>query len=130
MTLGERIRTTREEKGLTLSGLAKRSGVSKAYLSQLENEVSKDPSVWIVLKIAEALEVPLSYLVESKPIEMRCEECVFFDNTGISKLRGYCRRYPPQVYYDPRVTDWDFKVTASQPSVHIENWCGEWKPKG
>ena len=51
MKLGQKIRKLREEKGFSLNGLAEEASISKAYLSQLENDVSKQPSAEILLKI-------------------------------------------------------------------------------
>ncbi len=55
MVIGERIKQRREERGIKLSELARRAGVSKAYLSALEKGASKRPSADILYKIASAL---------------------------------------------------------------------------
>ena len=44
MDLSEKIKQLREKKEISLSKLAETAGISKAYLSQLENNVSKQPS--------------------------------------------------------------------------------------
>jgi transcriptional regulator with XRE-family HTH domain len=60
-TLGERLRAARIGHGLTLRQAADRSGLSRAFLSQVERgEVS--PSVASLTKIAEALEIHLAEL--------------------------------------------------------------------
>lgn len=60
-TLGERLRAARLGHGLTLRQAADRSGLSRAFLSQVERgEVS--PSVASLTKIAEALEIHLAEL--------------------------------------------------------------------
>lgn len=64
MKRGQKIRQLREEKGLSLNGLAEEASVSKAYLSQLENDVSKQPSAEILLKIASALGVTIADLLD------------------------------------------------------------------
>ncbi len=38
LALGPRIKTLRKERGLSLAGLAKTTGVSEATLSRVENE--------------------------------------------------------------------------------------------
>ena len=62
-TVGDRIRRAREDAGLSLSQLAERSGVSKGYLSTLENEDDKRPSGETLYAIAEAVGVTMSALL-------------------------------------------------------------------
>jgi len=70
--LGTRIRRIREEKDMTLSQLEDASGVTKGYLSQLENGKASNPSVEHMRKIAQGLEVNIVELLgeeveEEKP---------------------------------------------------------------
>jgi transcriptional regulator with XRE-family HTH domain len=60
--LGERVRALRRERGLTLDGLAGRSGVSRAMISKLERG-EKNPTLVVAAKVAEGLGVSLSQLV-------------------------------------------------------------------
>jgi len=55
--VGEAIRLKREEKNISLSGLAKEVGISAGYLSQIENGKKTNPKLDIILKIAEFLEI-------------------------------------------------------------------------
>ncbi|MCW5851178.1 MAG: helix-turn-helix domain-containing protein [Anaerolineae bacterium] len=55
MTLGQRVRQRRDEKGLSLSALARASKVSKGYLSQIENDAAPRPSGDTLFKMANAL---------------------------------------------------------------------------
>lgn len=55
MTLGQIVRQRREEKGLSLSALARASKVSKGYLSQIENDAAPRPSGDTLFKMAQAL---------------------------------------------------------------------------
>ncbi len=73
MKLGQKIRQLREEKGLSLNGLAEEAGISKAYLSQLENDVSKQPSAEILLKIASALGITIADLLD-QPVRVYAED--------------------------------------------------------
>ena len=59
---GVRVRGLRRERGLTLEGLAERSGVSRAMISKLERG-EKNPTLVVVAKVAEGLGVTLSQLV-------------------------------------------------------------------
>ena len=63
MGLGGRIRTIRKGLGFTLTQLAKRSKVSKAYLSQLENEQFINPSTEVVIKLCNALGVSVNSIL-------------------------------------------------------------------
>lgn len=73
MELGQKIRQLREEKGLSLNGLAEEASISKAYLSQLENDVSKQPSAEILLKIASALGITIADLLD-QPVRVYAED--------------------------------------------------------
>lgn len=59
--VGARIRGLRQGKGLTLSELAQRSGISVGMLSQIERDLA-NPSLRTLTRIRMALEVPLSAL--------------------------------------------------------------------
>lgn len=67
-TLAKKIRSLRMEREFSLSQLAQRSGVSKAYLSQLEAGTADNPSVEAARKLAKALDVSLYDLLgEEQP---------------------------------------------------------------
>ncbi len=58
---GEKLRTVRERKGITLKAVAGSIGVSESLISQIErNKVS--PSIDTLMTIAETLEIDLEYL--------------------------------------------------------------------
>ncbi|QNE22119.1 helix-turn-helix domain-containing protein [Kribbella qitaiheensis] len=59
---GSRARQRREEAGLTLEQLSKRSAVSRAMLSKVERG-EKSPTIGVATKIAHALDTSLSDLV-------------------------------------------------------------------
>ena len=63
--LGEKVRFLRQGKGWTLSDLAAKSGVSKAYISDLENAAAGKPNVQYMFAIAVALEVTLDDLLRN-----------------------------------------------------------------
>ena len=64
MTLGEKIRKLRAAKGWSSGELAQNSGVSRAYLWQLETDGKKSPSIQILERLAKALGVPLTEFLE------------------------------------------------------------------
>jgi transcriptional regulator with XRE-family HTH domain len=59
--LGRRIRALRTERGLTLTGLAARVGITRSFLSSVERGVAY-PSILVLRSIASALEVPVFLL--------------------------------------------------------------------
>jgi transcriptional regulator with XRE-family HTH domain len=59
--LAREIRSARNARRLTLAGLAARVGLDKGYLSKVERGL-KVPSIATVLKIAQALDIPVSQL--------------------------------------------------------------------
>ncbi|MFD4249598.1 helix-turn-helix domain-containing protein [Amycolatopsis thermoflava] len=64
--LGRRIQTARTGRGMTLQGLADRSGVSVSMLSAVERG-SKAPTVVVLDRIAEGLGLPLTDLLTEPP---------------------------------------------------------------
>lgn len=65
---GERIREIRERLGLTQEELAGRSGVSKGFLSDVENDKSSPGSDYL-LRIANALGASVDYLLKGEEAE-------------------------------------------------------------
>ncbi len=64
-----KIKKLRHRKGLSIEALAKRSGFTKSYLSQIEN-LKREPTIGALTKIAHALGVNFFYLVnDEKPEE-------------------------------------------------------------
>jgi transcriptional regulator with XRE-family HTH domain len=66
--LPSRIRELRQSRGLTLSQVSERSGLSVAMLSQVERGLT-DPSLDSLRKLAETLEVPLFDLFRAEEQE-------------------------------------------------------------
>jgi transcriptional regulator with XRE-family HTH domain len=58
------IKRRRTELGLSQRELAKRVGVSDAYITQLETRERINPSLHVLKKLAKALKVTLAELVE------------------------------------------------------------------
>ena len=62
MTLGDRIRYVREERGLTIAKLATLSGVIPCTISAIELS-KRSGSIWTLAQLAKSLGVSLDYLV-------------------------------------------------------------------
>jgi transcriptional regulator with XRE-family HTH domain len=61
--IGMKLKKAREAKGLSQSDLAKKAGVSRAYVFRLEAGGS-DPTVGVLQRLAKALGVPVTALLE------------------------------------------------------------------
>lgn len=59
----EQLRDMRKMKGFTIRELADRSGVSAAYISQLENGNRGVPSPDVLMKLSEGLNMPYTELM-------------------------------------------------------------------
>ena len=70
--LSQRVQKERKRAGLTLDALARASGVSKGTLSQIEQNKA-NPSITVLYRIAMALSVPISALVEDPARAMHFE---------------------------------------------------------
>ncbi|NHM29261.1 helix-turn-helix domain-containing protein [Neobacillus terrae] len=64
--IGNNIYEFRKKKGLTLSELAQRARVSKSYLSNIERNLNRNPSIEVVKRIAAVLEVELDIFSTSE----------------------------------------------------------------
>lgn len=79
MSLAARLRKLREDKDLSLEDVAKKAGISKTYLWELERDTSgaKKPSADVLIRIANALSTTLADLlslatvhIQDQPIEL------------------------------------------------------------
>lgn len=61
----ELLRTVRKQRGLTLEGLAERTGLTKSYLSKIERSRST-PSIATAIKVARALDVDVAQLFSER----------------------------------------------------------------
>lgn len=62
------LRTVRRQRGLTLEGLAERTGLTKSYLSKIERSRST-PSIATAIKVAQALDVDVAQLFSERSNE-------------------------------------------------------------
>jgi transcriptional regulator with XRE-family HTH domain len=89
---GKRIKRIRTEKGLNLSELARRAGISKSMMSQIENDLS-NPSIDTIRSIATVLEEPVFafFLEEGEPLStiLRKEERLRFKRAGSDVEREF-----------------------------------------
>jgi transcriptional regulator with XRE-family HTH domain len=64
MHIGEKVRKLREDRKWTQADLAKRSGLGQPYISKIENQGIKGPSLGTISSIATALGVDVATLVD------------------------------------------------------------------
>lgn len=78
MNLNKKITLYREQANMSKSELARLIGVSPSYITKLENGEKANPSLEIKIKIANALEVPPSFILDDESfkeyMDMRLKE--------------------------------------------------------
>lgn len=74
--VGKRLRELRQEKGYSITELAELAGVSKSYLSYIERDVQKNPSLQFLTKIASTLETEVEVLLGPSPSDNLSREIV------------------------------------------------------
>ncbi len=70
LAIGRKIRSIRQSKGLTLEDISKRTGLSKALISRVENE-QVSPPIATLLRIASALKVDISHFFSDEAFPQR-----------------------------------------------------------
>jgi transcriptional regulator with XRE-family HTH domain len=58
------LRKLRKDQGMTMAELAKKAQVTDAYIAQLETGEKKNPSLDVLKRLARALGVPVTELLE------------------------------------------------------------------
>ncbi len=66
MDLGSKLKEVRRSKQITLQEVARETGLSKSFISQVEAG-DANPSIGSLKKIADALAIPLAALFEAEP---------------------------------------------------------------
>jgi transcriptional regulator with XRE-family HTH domain len=65
LNIGQKIKTLRQRKELTLKDVSERTGLSKPLLSQIENNLTAPP-IATLLKISNALEVTIGHFFQER----------------------------------------------------------------
>lgn len=87
--IGPRLREARRQQGLSLAGLAERSGLTKGFLSQVERDLTS-PSVGTLLRLCRALDLPVGHLFDgaTTPLVRAGERTpITFGGSGVSEFR-------------------------------------------
>jgi transcriptional regulator with XRE-family HTH domain len=78
MTLGQQITTLRKKKGISQADLGKRVETSGDIIGRYERDEVK-PSIEVVIRMADALEVSLDFLVGKTDLEL--------DSSTLNRIR-------------------------------------------
>lgn len=84
--LGDKLKTYRAKKGLTLDALAAAAGMSKSYLWELENRESLHPSAEKLQAIATVLGVDIAFFVDDSakhPKQEHLDDAFFRDYSSL-----------------------------------------------
>lgn len=89
--LGHRIRFLRQGKGWSLADLARESGLSKAYISDLENGGAGKPNIQYIYSISAAFGLTLNELLEESAVRTEAGRSKRKDAelpAGLKELQG------------------------------------------
>lgn len=89
--LGQRIRTVREERGLTQQAVARSAGIATDMVSRLENGHYTSPGLRTLLRIAEGMGVSLAALLPDVPSPSAATP----ENALLARLGGLVQRAEP-----------------------------------
>lgn len=101
--LGQRVRDMRARRGMSRRLLSEKSGVSQRYLAQLESGAG-NISITLLLRIAEALAVPLDWLVtDDDPMSSEASRLsLLYRNASPEKRQAALRLLEPDDPTDSR----------------------------
>lgn len=89
--LGDNIRTIRKSKKMSINKLSEKTGISLGYLSGLENNKCKNPTMDKLKSIADVLEVPLNQLLTT-------EERLDFTLQSLNKINDMAQKALDSTY--------------------------------
>jgi len=123
--LSDNIKSFRKDNDLSLSELARRAGVSKAYLHQLENGTSDKPSAIKLYAIAQELGVTIAELIgenaeEDKKREKAIPESLKEALKEYPEMKRYKDIYPnikKRGKYPKKKEDWYALYTILKSSL-------------
>ncbi|MFA6183050.1 MAG: helix-turn-helix domain-containing protein [Acidithiobacillus sp.] len=103
--LASNVQKVRSHRGMTLSGLAQRSGVAKSTLSNIESGRQANPTIETVWAIAKALDTTFGNLVEGDSQDLLSDET----NDSGARVR-FIERYGS----NPEIEVYEMKIPAGQ----------------
>lgn len=85
--VGQRLRILRDERGISMRALARRSGLSANALSMIERGLTS-PSVSTLNKLAAALEIPITAFFREEPVREQIVYRKATERTRVPFMRG------------------------------------------
>ena len=122
-SLGDRIKTLRTEKGMTLAELGEKANLSISYLSQIERDKTS-PSLTTLEIIAKSLDTGLRYLFESDQeiaFVVRAEK----ENAAITSSTCNTRQPLMSLSANPEIEVYRITVPPQSAAEEIEQFAGE-----
>lgn len=114
MTIGERIKEVRKEKGLTQKKLGELSGIAESNIRKYENG-KQNPKIETIQKIASALEIneyELQGITTQDIIKSLSETTSFFN---------YLHALGYGVYESPYDNKWEITIKESGQKIYISS---------
>jgi transcriptional regulator with XRE-family HTH domain len=116
--VGPRLRAVRAQRGVTLTELAERTGISKSTLSRLETG-QRRPSLELLLPLAQIYRVPLDDLVGAPDVGD--------PRIRLKPRRVHGRTVIPLAGQPGGVQAWKIVIPATQATPHLRSHDGsEW----
>jgi transcriptional regulator with XRE-family HTH domain len=130
---GDRIRTYREQRRLSLSQLAEQAQVSKGYLWALENAEDRRPSAETLYAIAEALGVTMADLMGRRLLSEPVKDVPrslreFADDEGLPEADVQMLASIQFRGDQPRTKErWRYIYTAIRTSTDLDRSSRQWR---
>ena len=86
MTLGEKIKKAREDKGLSQIRLAVETDIGVASIQRYERD-ELSPSVDKLIQISEALKVPIGSLITIEPVDNNIKKGIVLKDLNLQEIR-------------------------------------------
>lgn len=98
--IGEKIKKRRVAKGFSITELAKAAKVSKSYLSSIEKDTDRNPSLQVIQRIAAALDMKVDELVSTTSSPSACTNEEWMELAGrIMEAGGTKEDIEAFIYY-------------------------------
>jgi len=125
--IGPNLKRLRNDRGLSLDGLARLAGVSRAMLSQIERG-SSAPTINVVWKLARAFDVPFSILIAGADTQLVRPLPASETQTLVSATGGLASRalFPMDAaqkaeFYEIRLKAGSVEDASPHPDGTVEN---------
>jgi XRE family transcriptional regulator of biofilm formation len=127
--IGPRLRAERTRVGLSHARLAQLTGLSKTYLIRLETDPASNPSLEVLHRIAEALDITVADLISAPRVQFKPDDAplppslrAFADQAKLSQrqlrtLASIRWRKGEEPQTDER---WRFILNSLQASRHLD----------